>query len=101
MNTVSITTYRELDMDKEVASCTSSVSSVGWKERKEAKLRRPSLSSKDSFTSSRVEEKEEKEIRGKRSRRRRSIVRCGVGVGILGGLAPLTPPSHGGKCHSH
>ena len=62
------------------------------KERKEAKLLRPSLSSKDSFTSSRLEEKEEKEekeLRGK-IRRRRSMVRGGVGVGILGGLAPLT-----------
>ena len=74
-------------------------------ERKEARLRSPSFSSKDSFISVKVEEKEEEERRGRTRRRRRRMAGCGGAIlvwwrspGCIGATNP--PPSHRGKCHS-
>ena len=101
MNKSETSQYRELDKGVSSRSCLSS----GSMERKDARLRSPSFSSKDSFISVKVEEKEEEERRGRTRRRRRRMAGCGGAIlvwwrspGCIGATNP--PPSHRGKCHS-
>ena len=86
--------YRELDKGVSSRSCLSS----GSMERKDARLRSPSFSSKDSFISVKVEEKEAEERRGRTRRRRRRMAGCGGAIlvwwrspGCIGATNPPLP----------